>query len=135
MRAKLVREVFEDKQVLSSFHFFKSGKLVLSVKALELADRSNKKRVSCIPLGVYRCVLRYSNKYGWHYHVKEVPGRTLILIHFGNYYTDTLGCILVGNAHKDINGDGYRDVTSSKKVMKKILAIMPNEFELEIQRI
>ena len=105
---------------------------MLSVKALELPDRGNHKSISCIPLGSYKCVLRWSQKYEWHYHVKDVPGRSLILIHFGNYYTDTRGCILVDNAFKDINKDGYRDVTSSKKTMKRILAFMPKEFELTI---
>lgn len=132
MKAILKRQFYEDKQTLSSLDFFKNSKCVLSVKALELPDRGNQKSISCVPLGSYKCVLRWSQKYEWHYHVKDVPGRSLILIHFGNYYTDTRGCILVGNAFKDINKDGYRDVTSSKKTMKRILAFMPKEFELTI---
>ncbi|WP_435263447.1 DUF5675 family protein [Tenacibaculum sp. nBUS_03] len=132
MKAILKRQFYEDKQILSSLKFFNGSECLLSVKALELPDRGNQNSISCIPALVYCCELRCSSKYGWHYHVKDVPGRSLILIHFGNYFTDTRGCILVGNAFKDINGDGYRDVTSSKKTMKRILAIMPKEFELTI---
>ena len=132
MKGILKREVHEDKQTLSSLNFFEKDSLVLSVKALELPDRNNQRSISRVPAGVYKCVLRWSRKYKWHYHLKDVPGRTLILIHFGNYYTDTRGCILVGNPFKDINGDGYRDVTSSKKAMKRILSIAPKEFELTI---
>ena len=46
---------------------------------------------------------------------------------------DILGCILVGLASKDINGDGYKDVTSSVKDMKKLLKVVPQEFTLTIE--
>ena len=132
MKATLKRLFHEDKQTLSSLTFFKNGMTVLAVKALELPDRNNQKSISRIPAGTYHCSLRWSAKYDWHYLVNEVPDRSFILMHFGNYYTDTRGCILVGNAFKDINLDGYRDVTSSKKTMKRILTLAPKEFELTI---
>ena len=132
MKATLKRLFHEDKQTLSSLKFVKNGMTVLAVKALELPDRNNQQSISRIPAGEYHCSLRWSVKYNWHYLVNEVPNRSLILMHFGNYYTDTRGCILVGNAFKDINRDGYRDVTSSKKTMKRILALAPKEFELTI---
>ena len=132
VKAVLKRIFHEDLQTLSTLDFFQDDRNILSVKALELPDRNNQKSISRIPEGDYKCVLRWSAKYGWHYHVQEVPGRTLILVHFGNYYTDTRGCILVGNAFIDVNGDGYRDVTSSKKTMKRILSIAPKEFKLTI---
>jgi hypothetical protein len=133
MKAFLLRLQEDQKQTLSEIIFYNDDvKRVLEVKALELPDRGNQRSISRVNAGNYICKLRYSEKYGWHYHLQDVEGRTLILIHFGNYYTDTRGCILVGNAFTDINGDGYRDVTSSKKTMKRILAIMPKEFNLTI---
>ena len=32
----------------------------------------------------------------------------------------------------DINNDGYRDVTSSRKTLRKLLELAPEGFELEI---
>lgn len=133
MKAKLIRLVQEEKQTLSSLLFFDDDvNLLLSKKALELPDRNNQRSISRIPAGRYTCKLRWSEKYKWHFILESVPNRNYILIHFGNYYTDTRGCILVGNNFTDINGDGYRDVTSSKKSMQKILKIAPREFELII---
>ncbi len=133
MKAKLIRLVQEEKQTLSSLLFFDDDvNLLLSVKALELPDRNNQRSISRIPAGRYTCELRYSDKYGWHYQVKDVKDRDFILIHFGNYYTHTRGCILVGNDFTDINHDGWRDVTSSRKTLKRILEVAPKNFELII---
>lgn len=133
MRAKLIRLKQETKQTLSSLLFFDNDvNLKLSVKALELPDKDNQRSISRISAGRYTCKLRYSEKYQWHFILENVPGRSYILIHFGNYYRDTRGCIIVGNSFTDIDGDGYRDVTSSKKTMKRILTIVSREFELII---
>ncbi len=133
IKAKLIRLRQDDRETLSSLQFYDDDvNLKLSVKALELPDRNNKHSISRVPAGRYTCVRRWSVKYGWHYILKNVPNRDFILIHFGNYYTDTRGCILVGNAFKDLNKDGYRDVTSSRKTMKRVMEIAPKEFELLI---
>ena len=133
MKAKLIRLMQDDKQTLSSLLFFNDDiKLMLHVKALELPDRNNATAISRINAGKYICKLRYSLKFGWHFIVENVEGRSYILIHFGNTYKHTNGCILVGNAFTDLDGDGYRDVTSSKKTLKRILAIAPKQFELLI---
>jgi hypothetical protein len=52
--------------------------------------------------------------------VVDVQGRTYILIHAGNLYTHTLGCILVGEDFLDINDDGYPDVTNSGATLQKL---------------
>lgn len=106
------------------------GKVV--AKTIELPWKSNKNRISCIPTGIYQVVRRKSAKYGDHFHVLNVPGRSYILIHHGNYYNDFLGCIGVGASHADINGDGFLDVTSSKAKMRELLRLLPQKFELII---
>lgn len=132
-KAFLLRLQEDEKQTLSEIIFYDNDvNRVLEVKALELPNRDNQRGISRVKADTYTCVLRYSEKYGWHYHLQDVKGRTLILIHFGNYYTNTRGCILIGNNFTDINKDGYRDVTSSKKTMNKLLKIMPKEFKLTI---
>ena len=100
---------------------------------LELPYLDNKRQVSCIPAGEYKCVKRVSPKYGHHWHVLDVEGRSLILIHLGNTAADTKGCILVGSGLKDINGDGAEDVINSKAVMDILRKTLPDEFTLEIE--
>lgn len=100
---------------------------------LELAWKKNQNSISCIPLGTYKVSRRYSAKYGWHFILHDVKDRNFILIHIGNYYTQTHGCILVGNGLKDVNKDGFTDVLKSHKTMAKLLEILPKEdFCLEI---
>lgn len=99
---------------------------------LELPWLNNQRRISCIPKGEYTVVKRYSPKYKNHFHILEVENRDWILIHIGNYHTDTLGCILPGLGLVDINGDGIKDVTSSGKAMNLLNKKLPSEFKLEI---
>ncbi|NKI28268.1 hypothetical protein HCG49_17070 [Arenibacter sp. 6A1] len=132
VKAKLLRLVQEPVQTLGEMLVYKGLDKIFDCKILELPDRGNKNRISRINDGTYRVVKRHSAKYGNHYHILDVEGRTLILIHFGNYYTDTLGCILAGKSFSDINKDGYRDVVSSKETMKKMLEVVPEEFQLTV---
>lgn len=115
------------------------GKLKVSpglyFDTLELPWRNNAPRVSCIPAGRYDLVKRNSPKYGDHFHVLNVPNRSYILIHHGNYNRDTLGCILVGIGVKDINGDGELDVLNSRAAMKRLNALMPNKSVLIIREV
>jgi hypothetical protein len=126
----IYRRDFEDKQTLGEFKLQKECCVLFECKSLELPWLNNQKQKSCIPAGEYQVVPRYSKKFKNHYHVLEVPGRSYILFHKGNYYTDILGCILLGKSHTDINNDGLRDVVSSKKTLNKILKLAPEGFKL-----
>jgi hypothetical protein len=99
---------------------------------LELPWKDNKRKVSCIPTGTYKVVRRISKKYGQHFHITNVPGRTLILIHAANYVTDLLGCIGVGSKYAFINKDAILDIANSKKTMALLLKELPIEFDLII---
>lgn len=134
MFAVLNRTLESDIQTLGYWYFYdKEGFEILKVATLELPDRDNQTSISRIPAGKYKVVKRWSKKYKNHFHVLDVEGRTWILVHAGNYYTHTRGCILVGNNHKyDINRDGVRDVTISVRTLNKMLSIAPDEFELII---
>lgn len=49
-----------------------------------------------IPAGIYECKPYSGTKFQNVYLVEGVPGRSTILIHWGNFAKDTEGCILVG---------------------------------------
>jgi len=132
MNAILTRIGHSTTQTLGELDIFDGDKLVFSCKTLELEEDVNAVRDDCIPKGVYKVVLRNSAKYGDHFHVTNVPNRSLILIHAANYSRQLLGCIAVGKAHIDIDGDGLKDVTSSKATMAKLNDILKDDFELTI---
>ena len=114
---------------------------IFSCVTLELPWLDNQRNVSCIPEGIYTTSRHQSPNFGLCFHVQDVPGRSHILIHAGNYVgsinpktgtPDTRGCILPGKAFADIDGDGVVDVTSSGPTMRRLLDLLPDVFELEI---
>ena len=76
---------------------------------------------------------RTSDKYKEHFHITDVPNRDFILIHNCNYSRQLLGCIGVGASFVDLDSDGLKDITDSKKTLAKLYEIMPNEFQLVIK--
>lgn len=89
--------------------------------------RDNRANISCIPVGSYRCQLRRSGRFGLTLWVREVPGRSFILIHAGNFGGDTAlglrsstaGCILPGLAAGTI--DGQRAVLNSRLALRRLM--------------
>jgi RHS repeat-associated protein len=85
---------------------------------LELPDRGNQQYISRIPEGTYFAELYESAKLGRTMRLRDVPFRTDILMHTGNYPKDTEGCILPGEtAGKDFVGN-------SAKAMAEVLRIL-----------
>ena len=131
MKAKLFRIFKDEKQTLGEIQIGD-----LSLFTLELPDLNNdgidnnEVRKSCIPEGIYRVKKHNSPKFGKTFWVKDVPGRSAILIHPGNYHYHTLGCILVGLDQEDLNGDGLIDNKSSKKAMGFLLEYDITELEI-----
>lgn len=93
----------------------------------ELRWKNNQRSVSCIPEGRYSCSIHYSPTKRRCFNVRGVYGRSDILIHAGNNYRDTQGCILVG---KDFNDNG---VLSSRIALGSLLINLPDNFILIIQ--
>ncbi len=67
---------------------------------------NNQKSISCIPVGEYQCVPRRYNRGGYDaVEVVDVPNRSYILFHKGNFVRNSRGCILVNSSH----GGNYTD--------------------------
>ena len=124
-----IERTYIDKATTSDIKSMDGKRVLFRCKGLELPWKDNERKVSCIPEGAYKVVRRKSPRFGNHFHIADVPDRSLILIHHGNYTSDIEGCLLVGRAHKDINGDRVPDVTDSRNTMAELLRIAPaNEF-------
>jgi hypothetical protein len=99
---------------------------------LELPDKDNHPNISCIPAGRYQCKKIVSPSLGKCVEIENVLNRTYVRLHSGNYTSQILGCVLVGDSIKDINRDGILDVTNSKNTLNDLMALLPESFELEI---
>ena len=140
MKLQIIR-FYEPKQTPGEAAVMENGKVLFECKTLELPWLNNQRRISCIPKGSYKTIRHRSPKYGDCFWLQDVPGRSEILIHAGNFAgsknpktgtPDTLGCILPGASFADIDGDGFKDVTSSGPTMKKLLELLPHQFITEI---
>lgn len=63
---------------------------------LEPPDILNEKWTSCIPVQQYSITRWNSQTFGETFAVQGVPNREAIIFHWGNWVTDTKGCILLG---------------------------------------
>lgn len=99
---------------------------------LELPWRNNQNNVSCIPSGTYIAQKHTSPTKGKCIELLNVPLRSNILIHIGNFTSDIRGCILVGDSARDINSDGTYDVTNSRRTLQELLLQLPEAFLVRI---
>ena len=87
---------------------------------IELPWIQNKRNISCVPEGLYTLQKRYSSKFKYHLHLKNVADRSLILIHPGNDAKKELeGCIAPVSNHTGI-GKG----NSSRKAFHKLTSLV-----------
>ena len=85
---------------------------------LELPPRNNQVNVSQIPAGKYLCKWAFKwNSLAYHYQLQNVPNRSGIFIHPGNYFFNSQGCILLGSLPQDINHDGELDLINSQAIV------------------
>lgn len=85
---------------------------------IELPWRDNKRNISCIPEGAYEIEPRFSKKFQHHLIVKDVSGRSFILIHPANDANkELLGCIAPVTYLSGIGKGTY-----SRNAMQKILS-------------
>jgi len=132
INAVLTRIDKAETQTLGKLDIFDGDELIYSCKTLELEVDKNQVRDDAIPNGEYQVVPRWSEKYKNHFHITNVPNRSYILIHAANYSRQLLGCIAVGREHIDIDGDGLKDVTSSKATMQDLNELIKVPFKLVI---
>ena len=92
----LIRNTFSKKSTIGEL--FLNGERICDT--LENSWQDNQRNISCIPEGVYPVRLRLPRESGTrdylHLLVQEVPNRDFILVHRGNFPSQTQGCLLVG---------------------------------------
>lgn len=128
---RLTRTLKSARQTLGVLSVAGANGEVWMCKTLELPYLDNKNGISCIPNGSYKCVYTRSNRFSklfgkdyYTYEVLNVQGRAGIRIHSANYYKQLQGCIALGSALKDINGDKELDVIHSGKTVQEFEEVM-----------
>ena len=100
---------------------------IFACLTVERGDRNNQRNVSNVPEGIYPLVKEWSPRFGMDlWELKDVPGRSECKIHTSNYWHQLNGCIAPGLRLKDLDKDGYYDVTNSKNTLKSLHSILRN---------
>ena len=92
------------------------------IYTLELPWLDNERCISCIPHGEYDLTPEEPTpKFDYpHLSLWDVPTRTAIRIHVGNYPKDTTGCVLVGLAKKKEDAV----ILDSRKAMETLMDLV-----------
>jgi len=132
----LTRLTGNSKQTTGSLIVHDVFKTHAQFATIELPWLNNKPFVSCIPSGTYKAKKVLSSTFGWCIQIFNVPNRTNILLHNGNFYTNTKGCILVGKSFASINIDLQIDISNSRQAIKQLtLYFKPKQiFSITIQK-
>jgi len=85
---------------------------------------------TAITAGTYQVEAYSGTKFKNVFLLKDVPGRSAVLIHWGNTEDNTAGCILLGRSFQKF-GEKY-GIDESQITYAKIRAMLPKAFKLEI---
>ena len=135
-RAYLRRFIKTDYYTIGRLQVYdSSGKLLLELKTMELPNRANAKNISCIPTGSYEVIQHHSEKFGDCYLLENVPNRDEILLHVGNYYKDTRGCILISTDVLFQNDYTKTQLIYSRNAIQKLNSLNLKSFTLKISEL
>ena len=132
----VISRKYTDNETMGSLFVLLGYDLLFSCKTMELSNKGNQHNISCIPPGTYHTIKYNSPNKGMVFLLENVPGRSGIEVHAGNYATgkkiDTQGCILVGSGFEDIDANGTLDIIESKKTLARLMGVLPQEFDIVI---
>ena len=127
----LIRDTFSKKSTIGEL--FLNGERICDT--LENPWVDNQRNISCIPEGVYPVRLRLPRESATrdylHLLVQEVPNRDFILVHRGNFPSQTQGCLLVGlGTEQDVV---HNSVLAMDLLIKEILHLGGENINLIIK--
>ena len=127
----LIRNTFSKKSTIGEL--FLNGERICDT--LENPWVDNQRNISCIPEGVYPVRLRLPRESATrdylHLLVQKVPNRDFILVHRGNFPSQTQGCLLVGlGTEQDVV---HNSVLAMDLLIKEILHLGGENINLIIK--
>ena len=104
--------------------------------SLERIWANNKPNESCIPVGEWLAKRHISTHFGETFEITGVPGRTDVLLHWGNFWQNSLGCILLGEKYDKIvnklNGSIQNGIGESKEAFTEFMEKLKGEQEFRL---
>lgn len=102
---------------------------------LEPPDECNRRNISNIPDSQYMCKRIESPQFGETFEIINVPGRSHVLFHAGNFVGDTRGCVILAQHFGKLYGK--RAVLNSGKTFEKFVEGFKdiNQFSLTIKEV
>ena len=134
MRGVVLKRIIDDGQ--RTFGVLVCGGVQPLALTIENPWINNKRNISCIPVGRYKCKRFISPRFGETFEIIDVPGRgetEPIIFHSGNRDDDTRGCPIVGRYFGRIYDEPA--ILDGRKGHKDFMSEMKDidEFELTIR--
>ena len=106
---------------------------IFAAVSLERGWQDNKANESSVPVGEYKCVKEYSQRFKMDlWELKGVPNRSECKFHASNYWNQLNGCIALGLTAENIGKDFRLDVTNSGDTMAEFHRLLKNDLELTV---
>lgn len=115
MKLELIRTYYPEG---TNGQLLLNGEMVCST--IELPWKNNASQISCIPEGTYALRKRYSQRFGWHLELMNVPGRQLILIHPANDALKELRGCIAPVSFLSGHGKGVQSRKAFQKLKEKV---------------
>jgi len=134
IKVKLIRHWSDKNQTTGTLLILKNEQPIFGCLCIERGDRNNQKNVSRVMAGTYPLVFEWSPKFKQKlWELKGVPNRSECKIHPSNFWDQLNGCIAPGIRLKDIDRDGYYDVTSSRSTTNSFNKLLEGLTETTIK--
>lgn len=126
----------DDKQCSGICMVFDENRNVLFTSlALERGWMNNQFRISCLPKGIYPLKYEWSPAFKRNlWEIKNTEPRTECKFHPASFWKDLNGCISLGLIFKEMNNDGYLDLSYSAFTIDRFHSVLKqfDKVELEI---
>lgn len=114
----------EENEDFGTFGVLKINKELFCF-TLEPPDRWNQVSISSIPAQQYICELHESPRHGETFIVRDVPMRSFILFHKGNWSSDTEGCIILGSSLLKLKNEiDKRGIGNSGRTFEEFMEVL-----------
>ena len=101
-------------------------------KTIELPWKENRRRISCIPVGIYKVRKRFSSKFKWHLEVINVKNRELILFHPANDALKELNGCIAPVSELTGEGKGIRSRIAFERLKETVFPYLEKGFVIEL---
>jgi len=129
----LLRNSQTSKQITGTLLLYDGwGNLLSMLRTIETPIITRDTVLPFLPKGKYNCIHHKSERYAKCVQIQGVAEFPLLLIHMGNYYWQSGGCMLIGQELRQLEQDSLADVVNSFPALTELLDTTFETFNLTI---